>query len=114
MVCMLTFLVAMTPLPASLRDWAFRVLLQLLLLVLMGGCIFEYSGVSLTVPAGGPDGLSLLYFLEASLSFQAFTLISSLGPPWVRRLFLFWVVAFTHTFNPSIWYRGQPHLQSHI
>lgn len=102
MVCLLTFLVAMTPLPASLRDWAFRVLLQLLL-VLVGVCIFECSGVSLTVPAGGPDALSLLYFLEASLSFQAFTLIGSLGPPWVRRLFLFWVVSFTHTFNPSIW-----------
>lgn len=65
MVCLLAFLVAMTSLPASLRNWAFRVPLQLLLLVLMGVCIFEYSGVSLTVPAAGPDGLSLLYLLEA-------------------------------------------------
>lgn len=84
MVFLLAFLVAMTPLPASLRDWAFRVPLKRLL-VLMGVCISEYSGVSLTVPAAGPDSLSLLYFLEASAAFQAFTLINSLGPPWHQK-----------------------------
>lgn len=62
MVGLLAFLVATTPLPASLRDWAFRVPLELLL-VLLGVCIFECSGVCWTVPL--MVCLPLLYLLEA-------------------------------------------------